>query len=691
MDEEDDEAVEIPLPAFSESGSEYQTSESSSSPDDIETHISEEDNNTAEAASKWAANFQPPRSPGEIKIPSRQTAGTRSRIKPPKYPTKERAKRLKSFYSDEYRKLLNVDIKDASMKMLQDDFEPVQPSQIGSSIWTAMEKDIFFSALARLGRDDVRGIANRIMTKSEVEVQQYIQLLYRNMAERKSHFSTYWDFLSTSHDFPAANEISEECCAIMERAGQALSSREQLAEEQTEEDKWGDSWLITKSVARWLDKRRREKGGEKKMQEVLPAINLFDTKTWLELSRDIFMNPGSPHEEDNWQNIAEPNETPAIRATAFEDFHSLAVSITKRLVSTTLFCTMSRLRAKSSKRGSKGVKYAEVNAADVEAAVKILALKSDSEQFWLSAARRCHLRVIDTETEHHETSDDERESTLAYYEVENTLRSLKRSRSRSVSRRPSKRLRSSSRHSSIHGTSSSEAEPDANDSDSMSSLLDDESDFPDSDVSTTAHAQRVRHRQALQKANDEFTDVCDLSESRIEETRLWDLLQQTAPFEIKAEPVDREERPPKVRNSKSEVEGNWRDYTEYWSQWEMMKSPVTEDEFEKNRVRKSRKRRRVESLDGGGQSEGSSVDGDEHFVVDSEEDVGGKISEDADGHQNDMTSNSFGKQDVENLDRGTESDDGGVSDASGLLSPDSPSVPLDVSDDSIEAPAYGSE
>ncbi len=117
----------------------------------------------------------------------------------------------------------------------------------------------------------------------------------------------------------------------------------------------------------------------------------------------------------------------------------------------------------------------------------------------------------------------------------------------------------------------------------------------------------------------------------------------------------------------------------------MMKTPVTEAEFQRNSVRKSRKRKWVESLGDGGQDEDSSTDGDEDLVVDSEEDVEKKISEDVDEDQDGMANNRFEKEDAEeNFVRDSEGDDGSGNDGSRLPSPDNVSVPLDSSHGSIE-------
>jgi RNA polymerase I-specific transcription initiation factor RRN5 len=137
----------------------------------------------------WSAQFKAPLLSGDTGTPSRKATHANSVAKRKSQResySKGKAKRLKPYYSDEYRMLLNENIEDAATGVLEEDFPPLNASQIGSSFWTVADKDIFFSALARLGRDDIRGISARVGTKSEVEVHEYILLLNQGLGERQS-------------------------------------------------------------------------------------------------------------------------------------------------------------------------------------------------------------------------------------------------------------------------------------------------------------------------------------------------------------------------------------------------------------------------------------------------------------------------------------------------------------------------
>jgi RNA polymerase I-specific transcription initiation factor RRN5 len=566
-----------------------------------------------EDAEEWASNFQAPASPSAIKDPPRSAAGSRAKRKAHKPANEIRAKRLKSYYNNDYRELLNIDIEDTAAGRIQGDQYPLQASQIGSSIWTASEKDLFFTALARLGRDSVRGIAARIGSKSELQVQEYIQLLHQGINERRLREGR----LLAPTDMPAAIQISDECSGVLERAGDALAIRQERAEEKIEKTKWGDSWLLTKDSSRFLEKRRKEEGGGETLEEVLPAVNLFHLKRWLELSEKVFMNPAAPYEDDNWQALAEAGETPAIRATAFADFHSLAVNITKRLVSTIFYCTMSRLRARESNK----VKHAEVGPSDVEAAVNILGMKSNSNAFWIGSARRCRLRVTDDGPEVDENDDEEEDAEadenqegqfMAYNDVEAALSSSGLPWSRSTSRQVLSRPPScSSANSDLPLSSSSSldispSDPSVVDCSSSSAENSDSSSSPNSSTqfhfSTRRHVVKLKKkaaRKAAEKAQEEYTEAFDMQASQLEEAHLWELLKQDPPFEVeKVESLEKFEIG-MGKWKRGATDGNVREWVGFWSEWETMETPVTEQEFEKNRKVSRKMKRQVEEVQEG--------------------------------------------------------------------------------------------
>ncbi|KAF7936790.1 hypothetical protein BELL_0405g00120 [Botrytis elliptica] len=542
-------------------------------------------------ALKWAATFVPP-NVEDIPMPTRGAYRPTSKKRKLKQRTNgnpARAKRVKGFYSKDYRDLLNNEIYDVGAKSILEDNTPLEGSQIGCSIWTPEEKDLFFTGLSRLGRDNVRAIATRIGTKSEVEVQEYMQLLHQGLKERKIEDARLLDVT----EYPAAAEFTSECCEIMERAADGLALRQEQYEEDVEEAKWGKYWLLTEKVSKSLEQKRsvtRTQGNED-VQDLLPAVRLLNLKNWLALSERVFMNSSESRWEDNWRQIGEHGETPAMRATAFDDFHSLTVSITKRLVSTVLFCTMSRIRAMDSDK----IKAADISINDVEAATKILKMDANSNEFWVKCARRNNLSIS--------RHDEPGGPIMTYPEVETELRkeySGRRSRSRSRSR---PHLDHAEDLSEVYTSSSdshldSDIESDASENSIVSDHLDDNpftqrSPSP-SQSQTQSRSQRKPHLspEEYEYALEAYVSAFDDRVSRVEEQRIWSLLGQDPPPDIKAdEDEEMPEKPAKKLEVDAENNGEeWRD-KEFRSEWEVM-GVVGEEEFLRNREKIGRRERR---------------------------------------------------------------------------------------------------
>ncbi|EPE31081.1 Homeo [Glarea lozoyensis ATCC 20868] len=536
-------------------------------------------------AREWATNFEPPKSAEDIRSPRRH--GPHKKRKPSQVPpTEARVKRLRAYHNSEFRDVLNIDISDVVHRSIREKKDAFHKSQLGASIWTSSEKELFFAALERLGRADARGIAQRIRTKSTLEVHEYLRLLDeggrgREEKDKSIPESELW------LDMPAAFEVSEECCLLLERAGDALASHEQQHEEKVEKEKWGDCWLVNKAISQQLAKRNHDGEDEAWFREVLPAANLFDLRNWIKLSREVFMNPAFPREEENWQALAEAAEQPAIRATALEDFHSLAVNFTKRLISTTFFCTMSRQRAMSAKNNTHG----DVTRDDVDAAIQILGIKPDSYEFWLKCPRRCNLSIIDPEE-----SDSEGES-LTYDEVEDSLRKSHRRRSRSRSRSHSLQPehRSDSSTSSESTVDSGDETEHEHQHGSSHSSGNDATDVSDTNIPSRKEeaAKRALAKQEGEEAQERYIEAYDMDSSKIEEARLWTMLEQDPPFEMKVEPLEEPESSQRPRRGRQDMSATWRDRVQYWSPWETFDKPVPKESFEKNRNRVSKSARKL--------------------------------------------------------------------------------------------------
>jgi hypothetical protein len=516
-------------------------------------------------------------------------------------------KRLRSSYHDSARKLLNGEIREL-VSYSDRAYGELRPSRIGVLDWTSAEKETFFTALSRYGRDNVQEISVRIGTKSAVEVQEYLQLLHSGMKERALD-NARTSLLGTV-DVPAALQLSEELCAALERGADELASRQERWEDQEESRKWGKFWLLSADVNHqikqwgefWLDSASSSqqdgiKAAQGEMghrwQGFMRAMQLFDLENWLELSTRVFMNPSSPREAENWQNLAEEGKQPAIRTTAFLDFHRLAVDLTKKLVSATIFVTMSRLRAMTP--GSFHRKD-HVKQEDVEAAVKMLGLQANREQFWIGCARRCNLEV------HRRLAlAVHLRGAMDYDKVEKLLSSEDYSKYRVFHQHPI-----GEEHSASSSDTYSEVEEGGSDrmkherrrpSISDSSSADDGSsqEYPMRDLASeymkefeldyrepidpsdsefdrpqkhhNRFSKRAEEDEIRGRGHDAHAEAADLKASLEEEHRLWEMLELEPPFPIKPELLQVPERPMEDRKTHQALT-DWRTRIEYISEWD---------------------------------------------------------------------------------------------------------------------------
>ncbi|KFY59600.1 hypothetical protein V496_05635 [Pseudogymnoascus sp. VKM F-4515 (FW-2607)] len=529
-----------------------------------------------------------------------------------------REKKIKGYYNDGYRQLLNNDIRDAASCSLPSDYPPLPSSQIGSSMWTTAEKGSLFNALGRLGKDNIAGIATRIGSKSKLQVQEYLDLLQRNRGTKKPLVLT---------DLPVAFELSQECSQALEEAADALAIRQERHEETLEKEKWGDdSWLLTKDVNESVESHLSDPNGEEALAEVLPAAQLLNLGNWLELSARVFMNPAG-RKDENWRYIIQDGDEHGIRATAFSDFQNLAISLTKRLISATLFCAMSRIRAKDMDTQSKH-KQEDVIDADVEAAAQMIGLSINSHEFWKHCPRRNHLQVFQRLSL---TLSRGGRPPMEYDAVEdylNTQTPKQRSRSRSRSRSCSASV-SGSRASSVSTINATDIDISSDeiasnapseasrgdfgmetDYDSEAQPQQDHGVYPTSqplNPCPAASEPMEHHGMALSPEDEElaYADKFDMMASADEEARLWALLNQAPPLVIK----DEGEIPakPRVKARTKDDLVDWREKVEFWSPWETYASLPTEDKFAANQ-RNARKRRKIV------REESESDDGNEDAV-----------------------------------------------------------------------------
>jgi RNA polymerase I-specific transcription initiation factor RRN5 len=482
-------------------------------------------------------------------------------------------KRLRSSYSNDYRRLLNADIQDAVLQRNGSILDPLAQSQIGLAIWTPSEKEIFFTALGRLGKDNAAGISARINSKSVPEVREYLLLLRQGMLE--NNLSKVQNHVPGLSEFPAAAEVGQECENMLELAADSLNYRQERYEEQVEEGKWGQlPWLLDLDAANWVEEQLEGEIEEQTLQKDLPSVELLNLRNFLELSSRIFMNPAGPREEENWRGLAEAGEEPSIRTTAFEDIRGLTISITKRLISATIFTAMSRLRSTDS-RAFKARPV--IRAVDVEAAARTIGLELNSDKFWIGCPRRCNLKVYRNSVE------------MDYNMLESFLRGKSNTNVSPMTHGDVKELDNSypsdvsDSEMSILSRESlfgSDAEPDSESkyfdlmsrdagSGYNSPMLSTENEFEIGETNFVQAMKRSKKKQEIDHAKHIYAEAFDTQASLMEERRLWLILGKNPPFTVDPEDVKLPDHPIAERKQGEELK-DWRDNMEYWSEWETL-------------------------------------------------------------------------------------------------------------------------
>lgn len=479
-------------------------------------------------------------------------------------------KRRGAILNADYLDLLNRDIDDAAHRVCLEDDITLPGSQLGLTYWSPLEKRQFFEALSRLGKYDLPGIAQRIGTKSPIEVKHYLKVLHEAVLTRQSQDRR--SFLEPS-EYPAAVELTPQCCHAQEEAADAVSIRQDSRESQREEEKWKEHWNVTPKIAAEIDKKQQADDGTQN----LAFGKLFHVGRWLKLSERVFMNSSLPG--NNWRNI--DDRPPSMWATTLDDFHALTLSITRRLVQTTLFISMSRIRAKSELLPStRNI----VRKKDVEAAIASLGLAHNTNEIWLKSARRLKLDVYESPPGR---NNEDEEEPMTYDEVEAKLAGEEPPRAASVD---SEADRLKLRHESSDDEGDENADSAKGSDDEDASLLDEEARAVNReanevlwysavgirDLKNTRRALKLRIE--TERRQERHADTVDGFASYAAEADMWDLLEKKPPTEMpKLQHAARATAP---QRSNLDVESlyplnrAWADNLEYHAEWETLQKPL---------------------------------------------------------------------------------------------------------------------
>ena len=450
-----------------------------------------------------------------------------------------------------YRELLNHAICRTVNKVDGYNAPPLAASHMGCSIWSAREKESLYYALDRKGVDDVQALSIAIKTKSPPEIRAYILFLQSELVKRNRSLEHHR--LLEYSELPAAFEIGPRCETVLNQAADVLAERQFHYELKEEKDLFG-AWFIIDRQAVFLsdDLTLDEDRIQNMPKQLQSAIKLLKVETLVDLSDQIFMNPnyiGKIREKHAKDHI-----TPSITTMAVLDFQTLVISLTKRLVQSSLYFAMSRLRAVES--ASSGVKR-RVRKQDVDAALDVLGMKSFDHDYWPGVARKYSLEVYDEVP-----SKKHARVRYTYSQAEQMLKSAHWDQLPSTE----------------DEAADPESDPSRHESYGQVVVTDDDLAFFSDSSTNTNNASHTA-----------FANALDIRASRNEETRLLGLLCDDRTPIVKEEEKEFPKAPKRKRKSKEDLV-DWRDWVGYKSEWERYKTPLLEEDFLANRQKRRRTR-----------------------------------------------------------------------------------------------------
>jgi RNA polymerase I-specific transcription initiation factor RRN5 len=328
--------------------------------------------------------------------------------------------------------------------------------------------------------------------------------------------------------------------------------------------------------------------------KTLPEASLLQPEIMLTLSREIFMNRSAsmPSPWPHWSNyVSEIAAEPSIYRTAFNDFHRLVISVTKRLVQTAIVQATSRLRSQRF-RVEKGTQPF-VKTRDVHSAIDILGLERNASERWRGVPRRCNLRVTVSNT----TPQGRRTRDVPWSEVERIMAPATFSSERVESSAEPENFKSRAARSGtplpIYNLTLSDADADV-DEIQQEDMVEDDSDISErfTDIERMPSTHRVQQprdptgRYATvppdEGANEPLQysvhiEAFDQEASRQGEEVLWELLGMEARPKDDATKADDnlEDIRMNVDETITTLPTDWRQLLKYCAPYEEYPSPVS--------------------------------------------------------------------------------------------------------------------
>ncbi|KAJ5794801.1 hypothetical protein N7457_001400 [Penicillium paradoxum] len=481
-----------------------------------------------------------------------------------------------------YRHLLAESEEAVEYATLKDPDNVYKVSQHGSVVWTSTEKQLFFSVLERKGKGGIKELVAAIGTKSELEVIEYIRFLHKAL-EAQCLSDKHVERMPVLSDIPAAMELSQECCDLLEDYGDILVFQDSLLQTKAGTKKHGDNWIVTSAHAQRLVDAEDTARGDLRL-----AAGLLNLPEWIRLSQTLLMNFGGSKADDNWWRLATQGDkitaeghTASMTAEGAVDFYSLAVSITRRLVQSSIFFSMSRVRS-ASRTGRDRKRH--VRTQDVRAAIEVLNMKHRRPNF-VDIARRNEIVIEDilnrkgwvsTVFSYDEAEEIIDKNEWFRYRKDGTISRKKRGEEVSDDDDAED---DEEMEDDQHAEPESEPEPESEvEPEPLSEVEEEEDDEDDDDSLPTRESSELSSPVGSSDElgmemdpEEEQADIADQNISRSHEANLRRLMDQPLPSILneitKAEDTETENKPQLERRTRQDI-SNWRDRTLYRSEWE---------------------------------------------------------------------------------------------------------------------------
>ncbi|KAH7359844.1 hypothetical protein BKA66DRAFT_224637 [Pyrenochaeta sp. MPI-SDFR-AT-0127] len=331
--------------------------------------------------------------------------------------------------------------------------------------------------------------------------------------------------------------------------------------------------------------------------QVIPEAALLDVATMLTLSKTLFMNRSHtiPSPWLHWSEYkSEFADEPSIYRSAFTDLHTLAVSVTRRLVQTAIMQATSRLRSQR-RRARKGI-LPLVKRRDVLAAITTAGLKYNGRDRWRGVARRCSVRVYEGRHDYDQHGKYKRE--IPWDQVEQIMSCIEPSSefvttdaetSDQGARAFAARAARSGTPLPMDQLALSDSEEELDDLEAYSD------DLPTAKTNQSTIRPKSLHRDPLgrytsvplqtspgsQDSHLYTIEQFDQEASRQEEQALRHLLDFDPPAKDQEARLSREREEADVEFDEKVVTGddNWRQWTEYRAEWEEFRNPTPAARF----------------------------------------------------------------------------------------------------------------